>query len=191
MIHVPTVIDDYNHWMNGVDKGDQLTANDRANLRCYRTRMPIFLHCLDIARINAYTIIKSRKPSLTQKEFLCDWIKALNNRAVVCEYGNRLSATLAMIGSPPPSASKCNKRHRISHLHPSLPSKRLEGERKDHVATLGNRQERCRYCAYLPAVAKQAGTTPLPTASHPKQKCSYCDVSLCSMHFQQYYGWND
>jgi hypothetical protein len=41
-ITIPKVIDDYNHWMCGVDKADQLIAYYRPNLRCRRTWMPLF-----------------------------------------------------------------------------------------------------------------------------------------------------
>ena len=33
-ISIPVIINDYNHWMNGVDIADQLIANYRPKLRC-------------------------------------------------------------------------------------------------------------------------------------------------------------
>jgi hypothetical protein len=50
-MEIPAVIDDYNHFMGGVDKADQLIQSYRPDIRCRRTWMPIFLHCMDIARI--------------------------------------------------------------------------------------------------------------------------------------------
>jgi hypothetical protein len=40
-IRIPCMIDDYNHWMGGVDKADQLIAYYRPNLRCRRVWMPL------------------------------------------------------------------------------------------------------------------------------------------------------
>ena len=40
MIKIPKVIDDYNHWMGGVDRNDQLISNYRHQLRCKRIWMP-------------------------------------------------------------------------------------------------------------------------------------------------------
>ena len=48
----------YNHWMLGVDVVDQLIASYQPKLWCQRTWMPIFLHCLDILRVNLYVLYK-------------------------------------------------------------------------------------------------------------------------------------
>jgi hypothetical protein len=51
---MPQVIDDYNHWMLGVDKADQFIAYYRAKIRCRQTWMPIImLNSLDIHCVNA------------------------------------------------------------------------------------------------------------------------------------------
>ena len=35
-VHVPAMINDYNHWMSGVDVADQMIAYNHPNLRCQR-----------------------------------------------------------------------------------------------------------------------------------------------------------
>jgi hypothetical protein len=47
MIDIPGCIDDYNHWMLGVDVSDQYIAYYHPAVKCYRTWMPIMFHCLD------------------------------------------------------------------------------------------------------------------------------------------------
>ena len=39
---IPQIVNDYNHWMLGVDMVDQLIAYYRPKIRCKRTWMPIF-----------------------------------------------------------------------------------------------------------------------------------------------------
>ena len=55
-IKIPKVIDDYNHWMGGVDKADQLISSYRPNVRCRRVWMPMIFHAMDVLRINAYIV---------------------------------------------------------------------------------------------------------------------------------------
>ena len=47
-IKIPTIINDYNHWMLGVDLVDQLIAYYQTKIRCRRTWMSLLLYCLDI-----------------------------------------------------------------------------------------------------------------------------------------------
>ena len=81
-IHIPGCIDDYNHWMNGADKCDQLVAYDRNCLRCCRIWMPIMFHTLDFMRVNAYIVFKTlteakNNPHIDQKSYVMAWIKKL------------------------------------------------------------------------------------------------------------------
>ena len=71
-IKIPTLIDDYNHWMGGVDVADQrISYYHPSKLVCYRNWIPIFIQLLSIIRNNAYIIHCSNmeKDALTHKEF--------------------------------------------------------------------------------------------------------------------------
>ena len=50
-VKIPQIINDYNHWMLGVDLVDQLIAYYRPKIRCRCTWMPLFLHGADIIRV--------------------------------------------------------------------------------------------------------------------------------------------
>ena len=85
-IKIPGIIDDYNHWMLGVDVADQMILSYRPQIRCCRTWMPLFLHCLDVLRVNCYIVyreISRKKPAidntkiLRHKEFLIEFINCL------------------------------------------------------------------------------------------------------------------
>lgn len=47
------LIDDYNHWMGGVDISDQRIAYYHPNLRCLRNWIPIFIQIVSIIRSNS------------------------------------------------------------------------------------------------------------------------------------------
>ena len=55
---IPVFIDDYNHYMGGVDIADQLRSyysTQRTSLRCW---YPLFFWILDTAILNAYLVGK-------------------------------------------------------------------------------------------------------------------------------------
>jgi len=186
-IDIPSVINNYNHWMGGVDLADQLIAYYRPDLRCRRVWMPLLLHCLDVVRINSYIMMKSRDDTLTHKAFIKDWVCHLNERADALQHGPTRAA--AALASPPGSGRKI-KRRRMSHTNPTLPSIRLVGEKKDHVVTLTTSQRRCIYCSYLLQLAK---SDPAIEARKPREvtrRCSTCNVNICKEHWDEYHRWS-
>ena len=186
-ISIPKVIDNYNHWMGGVDLADQYISYYRPNIRCRRTWMPIFLHCLDIIRVNAYLVAKLRDPKLKHKTFVVDWIEALNKRADAIEYGNTRQIIASL--KTPPSTGK-RKRMRMSHTRPDLPEYRRYGGRSEHQVCIGLKQRNCTYCAYLYALAKLDGSVELPVVRTPARYCSSsCQDHLCNDHFDVFHGW--
>ena len=75
------MIDDYNHWMLGVDKSDQLIAYYRPALRVRRYWMAMMFHGLDIIRVNSYIVHKNKMQdeALTHKDYTCELIAARLN----------------------------------------------------------------------------------------------------------------
>ena len=57
-IFIPKLVDDYNHWMGGVDIADQRIAYYHPSFQFRRTWMPIFIQLLSIIRTNSYVIQK-------------------------------------------------------------------------------------------------------------------------------------
>ena len=89
-IKIPTLINDYNMWMLGVDLVDQLIAYYRPKICCRRTWMPLLLHCLDIIRVNSYVLYKETSylhPAVdddeidSHKQFLIEFVNSLICRA--------------------------------------------------------------------------------------------------------------
>lgn len=77
---IPIVIDDYNHFMGGVDIADQLRGYYSTQLSVRRTWMPLFFWLLDTAIINSYLIFKKKDVNIKHKDFrlelVWDLIKA-------------------------------------------------------------------------------------------------------------------
>jgi hypothetical protein len=186
-IHIPCMIDDYNHWMGGVDKADQLIAYYRPNLRCRRVWMPLMMHALDILRVNAFVIAKSANDRLVHKDFIVSLIKGLLERASYSHMRETRARAATIRRSSPRSVQK---KRRMSSSNPSLPHYRLNGKPEDHQMVHGGKQRACTYCSYLRSLSIGAGT---PKEDLPKVKtitryCSACKDSLCIQHFKVFHS---
>ncbi|CAJ1938795.1 unnamed protein product [Cylindrotheca closterium] len=190
-IGIPGFIDDYNHWMGGVDKSDQYIAYYRPKLRVRRYWMAMMNHGLDIVRINAYIIYKklSNHPKVEHKEFITEFIEALVGRADQEVFGRTRQGRAR---TPSPKGIVKNKA-RMSTTNPQLPRCRFRGSLDEHTVTFeqgkkGLKQLQCVYCAYLKAVEKQNGGDPNTIkVAVPSRKCSYCNVHLCKAHFDVFH----
>ena len=71
-IKIPKLVDDYNHWMGGVDLADQHIAYYHPSFQFRRTWMPIFVQLLSIIRSNCFIIKKNllEGRSLKSKRFV-------------------------------------------------------------------------------------------------------------------------
>ena len=90
-VKIPSIVNDYNHMMLGVDVVDQLIAYYRPKICCQRTWMPIFLQCLCVLRVNSYVLYKETsrdhpevndKDIRSHKSFLIEFINVLICRAI-------------------------------------------------------------------------------------------------------------
>ena len=82
-ISIPKMIDDYNHWMGGVDLVDQRISYYHADLRCYRNWMPMFLQILSIIRNNSFIVHRHLKKdkAFSHKKFTYEIIEFLMRQA--------------------------------------------------------------------------------------------------------------
>ena len=58
-IFMLTWIDNYNHWIGGVDSCDYIIAHYKPNLRCRRTQITMFLQIMSITHSNSCITCKS------------------------------------------------------------------------------------------------------------------------------------
>ena len=81
-IYIPTLIDNYNHWMGGVDVSNQwISYYHPTNLPCRCTWSPIFIQFLFIIRNNAYLVYKQflGKKCISHKKITFEMIRWLMN----------------------------------------------------------------------------------------------------------------
>ena len=210
-VNIPTVINDYNQWMNGVDIADQLIAYYRPKLRCQRTWMPLMFHALDILRINCFIVHERLQKEhdinyrRDHKQFVMDFVSALRKRAkrsrtdTTANVTTRTAAPSELL-SPverrqqkiQSSEKKKAKRNSFSRKDPDkdLPTCRFEpGDHKRTWLKTPNNQKnrgRCEWCKYEIAVAKRDGK-PLPrkNPANTIKFCTYCgpNYRLCPDHF--------
>jgi hypothetical protein len=187
MIAIPGCIDDYNNTVGGVDKAYQLISYYRPRIRCRRTWMPMFMHCLDICRVNSYVIAEAKGVCDSQKDYTLDWIQALNRRAQFMDLQATQRATVDFVSPNKATA----KRTRMSSTNPQLPAYQFQGGPEQHVPYVGKEQRACTYCKYLFAIAKKDGDNPLPEVARPSRRCFLCNDHLCSLHFELFHSKED
>ena len=96
-INIPKVIDDYNHWIIGVDVADKLIAYYRLCIRHRRTCISLMFHCLEISSESMSLSVRNVLNEIlgfVHNEFLFEFIDALLDRASDTEFGRGTRSTL-------------------------------------------------------------------------------------------------
>lgn len=177
-VEIPKVIDDYNHFMGGVDLADQLRATYSLQLRVSRVWMPLFFWVLEATLVNSYVLYyvaggfdfeghgasaSRKKPN--RRSFLEAIARGLMGHEDAQRRGNRRA-------SAAPEAEKPAKRIRFSATS-ELPLERFVGGK--HTPQALGKQQRCILCRFRaardPENAGKVGTT--------TTMCSTCTVPLC------------
>ena len=69
-VRQPNVVKDYNKYMKGVDKSDQLIGKYNCLRKTKKYWKTIFFHLIDIARVNAYILFQDRRRKNSDVEAL-------------------------------------------------------------------------------------------------------------------------
>ena len=82
-VNIPILIDNYNHWMGGVDLTDQRVAYYHPDMRCYRNWIPMLLQIVSMIRNNCFLIYNDHYgiKGMTHKKFTMEMIDALMSEA--------------------------------------------------------------------------------------------------------------
>jgi hypothetical protein len=83
----------------------QLLSYYKPTLRCRRTWIPLFLHCLDTCVLNSYIISKQKDVVSSHKRFVMDWVNTVKMRADTHDRQATRRA-LAVLLSPPRSRAR-------------------------------------------------------------------------------------
>ena len=180
-IEIPTIIDDYNHWMGGVDLADQRIAYYQPDMRCRRNWIPMFVQVLSIIRSNSYVVYKScsQMKAMSHKQFTLEMIATLMANAKE-EYKkaclprqNQTQGRKRRATDQPGTGKKTPKyqRRRIARSQVNAPvhdkdsffsvfNARKVSPSELHNRVISARRTKpgvCVYCAYLFAKEKEAG----------------------------------
>ena len=189
-IVIPKVINDYNNWMYGVDKADQLISNYRHNLRCRRIWLPLMFHSLDVIRINAFNVFNGlvdKEKTIEHKDFTMAMVEKFLERLVHFRY-MRMTRTTAEMAAEVPNPRNKPKRRRMSKKNLRLPPERLFGDAEEHIAVLVKKRTSCKYCYYIKMKHENENRPGnAPPVSNVNRMCFRCKVHLCSVHFRVYH----
>lgn len=128
----PKVIENYNQYMNGVDRSDQLLAKNNAIRKCMRWWKILLFHMVDIAVVNSYILFQIHRAEYPENELL-----KRPQRYSLAEFREELVRQLAGLeefGNPPVSA----------------PPKRQPGEFETiHLPEFTKTKRNCKVCYTL------------------------------------------
>ena len=202
-IKIPTLIDDYNHWMGGVDVADQrISYYHPSKLVCLRNWIPIFLQLLSIIRNNAYIIHRSnmKKDALTHKEFTQEIVSWLMSQA----NDTAIASSRRTIKPKVPEAKTTSNRKRkkvastvsaVQQLSERFPS-RITTPKELHARSHIGRGT-CVYCSAQYADEKKKGKKVCfeKDTKRTYLHCSFCTLTskdkstsfLCKEHFDVFH----
>ena len=211
-VYIPTLIDDYNHWMCGVDIVDQRIAYYHPNLRCHRNWMPIFLQLCSMMRNNGFIVHNSDcgKSAKSHKMFTMEWVRLLLAKAHAHHIVSSSAFPSNPLAPPTPTRSKrpltetkpaSRKRCRMSNLESMLSDfpERLRMPRNLHQPMKKDQKSNgaCVWCSAFYNKKKKSNTALLwdKEVCRTKTICSFCSEQnkkythcfLCSEHFRQFH----
>src|SRR5271165_1768087 len=172
LLPIPGAIDDYNHFMGGVDIADQLQAGFSTHQRGVKPWRPLFYWLLDSTIINAFQVSENQRKSRlgSEKDKVRSAHRAFRD-ALVSE----------LLKDPTPATPK----QLYITKNTLLPQIRLTRPIEIHQMIRGPKAV-CLYCRWC--WANNRGCTPriiTKSSNMPKSRilCSHCNISLCGVCF--------
>jgi hypothetical protein len=154
---IPECVDDYNHFMGGVDRADQLRCYYDCQQTSRRTWWPILFWALDTMVTNAYIIFCDVEgvPKLSHKEF-------------------RLQCAWPLIYSGPAPKVSTSNRPAARNVKSSteLPLERLEPH--GHLPVHSETKKACWLCRW-----KRRDEGASKNLPQTRWTCKKCEISLC------------
>ena len=153
----PPLLPDYQAFMRGVDRGDQLIGYYNIGRRSRKWWKRVFGYAIEVAALNAYIIQKDgRPPSERSKHDYLEFRVALAEELIGSFTSRQLPA-----GRP-----RSVNHQQTLRLDPS----------KGHLPVLADSQRQCVVCNKVGEVRQLRRTE---FRHETKVKCSVCDVNLC------------
>ena len=170
---IPTAIDDYNHYMGGVDIADQYRSYYNTQRRETRNWIPLFNWLLDISIINSFLLYKLASDPETGYELT--WKLPDITHSPQLAFRRELATMLLQQN---PMRPKLKKIPSYFTLATEMPPP-ARGPMKHSPMRAANRRQ-CLYCRFHP-------TDPPMTIPRTYWACSACLVHLCLTCFGYYH----
>jgi hypothetical protein len=177
LLPIPGMVDDYNHFMNGVDVADQLWAKFTTEQRTHRSWLPLFYFCLDTAIINAYILYMAYwNPSITAKKKIRGTHRTFRENLVE---GLLLQYRPVLV--------------RIYRSPRNLPVSRLDRPLKIHQKVQGI-PGKCLFCRFSKEMCQvrlghtgEAGNSIKVRST--RTTCNHCGIYLCAGCFSLFHNF--
>ena len=212
-INIPKLIDDYNHWMGGVDLVDQRIAYYHCNLRCQRNWIPMFLQIMSIIRANSFIVhlqIK-KENALSHKQFTCAIIKDLMGKAKKHYLPPRPSPASSPATSsgkrqrkkPPPikravKRTRTKKHSSVATLLESHPERKVPPvEKHIRIKSENKTSAACLWCSQVFVMRKATGeridwNKAVKRTAHYCKHCFHLNgktkIFLCEKHHKEFHS---
>lgn len=171
---IPKLIDDYNHYMNGVDISDQYRSYYSTQLTVLRTWMPLFFWIFDTTIINCYRIYTVRGGTFTHKEFRIKLAWDLVRTAAQSIYNSDQRKRSREYQQT--TRKKSIKKKSVTKKRPELPPIRLiPGDHFPLPVTDGSRLC-CFFCRFMYTIKGDENYDP---KTQTTWTCETCQVPLC------------
>lgn len=161
-VSCPTSVKDYNIYMGGVDRFDQLHSQYNIAWKSRRWWLKIFYYCIDACIVNSYTVYKNTMKNCHPNTKPLSQLKFRSNLAseLIGSYCGRKKK------GPATHTGKARKRNNPDGRHTIENATRLTNV-GDHLPAKGPTFRRCANCS---TSKQQKRSTTV---------CIQCDVALC------------
>ena len=115
-VFIPILIDNYNHWMGGVDLTDQRVAYYHPDMRCYRNWIPMLLQIVSMIRNNCFLIYHEHYgvKGVSHKKFTMEMIDCLMSESSYFYENEDRNNPKKQVDKVPPSSPQVSVTSRLS-----------------------------------------------------------------------------
>jgi len=144
-IDCPTVVEEYNKYMGGVDLADMLISLYRTTIKTKRWYLKVLFHCVDIAKVNAWLVYRRhcdqsnvpKKSQLSLLKFTMSIASALTTAH---------TSQIRPVGRPSRSSTGETPPARKRKLPSAAPVDNVRYDKCDHWPEFREKKNKCRHC---------------------------------------------